>query len=102
MQRKAVEQRYTFSPLLEIEKDIRPGSKDKRIISISSIRDTIVQTALVRLSLSLSRSPPCRLRSLDIEKGRNAHTAVRRIQDDFAAGRTFVFDADFSKFFSIR
>lgn len=97
VQRKVAENRYTFSPFIEIEKD-KPGSTKKRIISLASIRDTIVQTALYdylypRVDVLLTDSV------FGYRKGRNAHAAIRRIVDEFARGKTFVFDADFSGFF---
>lgn len=95
--RKVLSGRYTFAPLLEIEKD-KPGSSDKRIISIASIRDTIVQTALYDYFYPLI-DPLLTDSVFGYRKGCNAHAAVRRIQNEFARGRQFVFDADFSKFF---
>jgi RNA-directed DNA polymerase len=95
--RKVLDGRYTFAPFLEVEKE-KLGSIDKRIISIASIRDTIVQTALYEYLYP--RVDPLMTESVyGYRKGRNAHAAIRRIVQEFGRGRIRVFDADFSKFF---
>jgi group II intron reverse transcriptase/maturase len=95
--RKATQGRYTFSPFLGVDVP-KPESKEKRPISIASIRDTLVQRALYDYLY------PC-IDPLLIDSvfgyrvGRSAHAAIAAIRQHVRNGLTSVVDVDLTKFF---
>ena len=94
--RKVIEGRYTFAPFLELEKPKGDGAS--RTISISTIRDGIIQRALNAYLYEFVE------RQLEdcvfgYRGGRNAHMAVDLVQSHFRNGRVAVFDADIAGFF---
>jgi group II intron reverse transcriptase/maturase len=97
IERKVTQGRYTFSPFLEHEIP-KVDSKVPRTISISSIRDTIVQRGVYKY-LNQFVEPLLSDSVFGYRKGRSAHDAVRLIQNHFSSGLVHVFDADLSKFF---
>jgi len=97
IKRKVLSGRYTFAPFLETEIP-KAESTEMRTISVASIRDTIVQSALYtyfydQVDQQLIDSV------YGYRRGRSAHDAVNCIRRLFKLGRTFVYDADLSKFF---
>lgn len=95
--RKAVQGRYTFSPFLGVEIP-KPGSKETRPISLSTIRDTIVQRALYdylypQIDSLLTES------AFGYRKGVSAHDAIRAITEHVRDGRGWIVDVDLTKFF---
>lgn len=95
--RKVLQGRYRFSAMLEIEKT-KPGSWKIRTISIGSIRDIVVQTALYdylypHVDALMTDSV------FGYRKKRNAHAAIRALQKEVQAGRAEVVDVDFKDFF---
>ncbi len=94
--RKAIQGRYTFAPFLEHEKPKDDGGT--RVISISTIRDNVVQRALYDYLYDAvdAQLSDC---VFGYRRLKNAHGAVGRIQQHFRDGRLSVFDADISGFF---
>lgn len=95
--RKVLEGRFTFNPFMEREIP-KADSRDMRTISISSIRDGIVQRALYHYayeSVDDRLSPAV----FGYRRGKSAHDAVRQIRSNFNDGLTSVFDADLKRFF---
>ena len=95
--RKVLQKRYTFSPFLE-RKIPKDGSSELRIISLSTIRDTLVQRALYK---SLQSQINDRLidNVYAYRPGYNAHQAVLQAYNYRRLKLDYVFDADLSKFF---
>lgn len=97
IQRKAVQGRFTFSPFLGVDVP-KPGSKDKRPISIAAIRDTLVQRALY--DYLYPRIDPLLTDSVfGYRTGRSAHAAIRTIQKHIRGSSKYIVDVDFQKFF---
>jgi len=94
--RKVLQGRYTFAALLE--REIPKDAGETRTISISTIRDAIVQRALYGYLYEFveAQLEDC---VFGYRRGRNAHGAVALIQQHFEGGRLAVFDADISQFF---
>ena len=91
MSRKVIEGRYTFSPFLEHEIP-KADSSAMRTISISSIRDSIVQRALYHYSYDgVDRQLTEAV--FGYRRGRSAHAAIRSLFGHITDGRVFVFDA---------
>lgn len=95
--RKVIQGRYTFSPFRGVDIP-KAGTKDTRPISISTIRDTIVQRSLY--DYLYPRVDPLLTDSVfGYRAGRSAHDAIRTIVDHARAGCNWILDADLSKFF---
>ena len=95
--RKVCQGRYTFSPSLGVDIP-KPGSKETRPLSLSTIRDTIVQRALYdylypRIDPLLTDS------AFGYRTGRSAHDAVYAIINHIRRGRKWIVDVDLTKFF---
>lgn len=95
--RKVVQGRYTFSPFLGVEIP-KPGSRETRPISLSTIRDTIVQRALYdylypQIDSLLSES------AFGYRMGLSAHDAIHAITEHVRNGHGWIVDVDLTKFF---
>ncbi|HEV3448344.1 MAG TPA: reverse transcriptase domain-containing protein [Gemmataceae bacterium] len=97
LNKKALEERYTFSPFLEREIP-KPGSKKNRTISLATIRDNLFQNALYEYLYPFVEE---RLTDavFGYRKGKSAHAAIGRIRRLIDQGYLCIFDADFSGFF---
>lgn len=94
--RKVLQGRWAFSPFLETY--VPKPSGGTRTISLSTIRDTLVQRALYQYlypSIDLFLSDG----SVAYRKQKGAHLAARKIKNAFSNGYTFILDADIEKFF---
>ncbi|MGE0481692.1 MAG: reverse transcriptase domain-containing protein [Vicinamibacterales bacterium] len=95
--RKATQGRYTYAPFLGVDVP-KPGSKEKRPISIATIRDTLVQRALY--DYLYPRIDPLLTDSVfGYRVGRSAHAAIAAIRQHIRGGLTSVVDIDLTKFF---
>jgi RNA-directed DNA polymerase len=88
---------YTFSPFLE-RKVPKPESSKTRTISVSTIRDTIVQRLLKK---HIEQEVESRLGTsvYGFRKNCSAHKAVRKVQQHLKNGMVYVFEADIQEFF---
>jgi group II intron reverse transcriptase/maturase len=96
IERKVKQDRWEFSPFLEREVEKTGGGT--RTISLSTIRDTLVQRALYSYLYNIvdaELSPACTA----YRRGLGAHDAVVRIRRAIDRGATTVVDADIEKFF---
>lgn len=94
--RKVLQGRWEFSPFLESSVPKTGGGE--RIISLATIRDTLVQRALYRY-LYPTIDPLLSDSAVAYRKGKGAHLAVRKIRAAFSEGYEFILDADIEKFF---
>ncbi len=97
IERKVLQGRYTFAPLVEIEIP-KSNSAGVRTISIATIRDTIVQRALYRYLNGLI-DPILAEPIFGYRPRRNTTHAVRLIQKHYTAQLRYVFETDLSSFF---
>ncbi len=96
LNRKVLQDRWTFSPFLE--RSIPKASGGERIISIATIRDTLVQRGLYEYLYPII-DPLLGDCCVAYRRRLGAHEAVKRIRDAFDKGLIHVFDADIEKFF---
>lgn len=94
--RKVLQGRWVFSPFLETAVPKPDGGT--RVISLATIRDTLVQRALYQY-LYPSIDPQLSDSAVAYRKGKGAHLAVRRMREAFSSGNKFLLDADIEKFF---
>jgi group II intron reverse transcriptase/maturase len=94
--RKVLQNRWTFSPFLE--KAIPKIGGGERIISLATIRDTLVQRALYEYLYPLI-DPRLDASCIAYRRGRGAHNAVRMIRAALDTGLVHVLDADIIGFF---
>lgn len=97
IERKVIQGRYTFAPFLGVDIP-KPGSKDKRPLSIGAIRDTLVQRGLYEY-LYPRVDPLLQNAIFGYRSGRSAHAAIDAIRQHVADGRTWVVDVDLTRFF---
>lgn len=97
MERLLREGRYEPKPVRRVWID-KPGSRDKRPLGIPTIRDRIVQTALLYV-LEPVYEYSFHEHSYGFRPGRNARQAVDRVEELLAAGHTWVVDADIKGYF---
>lgn len=76
----------------------KPGSKDLRPLGIPTVRDRIVQSALLYVMEPIFEIGFAE-HSYGFRPGRNAHQAVERIERLLEAGHTWVVDADIKGYF---
>lgn len=96
IERKVTQDRWEFSPFLEREVEKTGGGT--RTISLSTIRDTLVQRALYSYLYEIvdaELSPACTA----YRRGLGAHDAVVQVRKAMDGGATAVLDADIEKFF---
>jgi RNA-directed DNA polymerase len=94
--RKVVQDRWVFSPF--IEKSIPKTSGGERIISLATIRDTLVQRRLYEYLYPIVDQLLSNACSA-YRRGRGAHDAIKRIRKALDEGFVHVLDADIKSFF---
>ncbi len=76
----------------------KPGGSEKRPLGIPTVRDRVVQTALVHVIepiLDATFHP----RSFGFRHGRGCHDALRCVEELLASGYVYVVDADLKSYF---
>lgn len=76
----------------------KPGSSEKRPLGIPTVRDRIVQTALVHV-IEPILDATFHERSFGFRHGRSCHDALRCVEELLAAGYVYVVDADLKSYF---
>ena len=76
----------------------KPGSSEKRPLGIPTIRDRIVQTALVHVIEPILDNM-FHERSFGFRHGRSCHHALRCVEAQLEAGKVYVVDADLKSYF---
>lgn len=76
----------------------KPGSSDKRPLGIPTVRDRVVQTALVHV-IEPILDATFHERSFGFRHGRGCHDALRRVEELLEAGYVYVVDADLKSYF---
>lgn len=76
----------------------KPGSKDLRPLGIPTVRDRIVQSALLYVMEPIFEIGFAK-HSYGFRPGRNAHQGVERVERLLEAGNTWVVDADIKGYF---
>jgi len=76
----------------------KPGSSEKRPLGIPTVRDRVVQTALVRV-IEPILDATFHERSFGFRHGRGCHDALRCVEGLLAAGYVYVVDADLKGYF---
>lgn len=76
----------------------KPGSKEQRPLSVPTVRDRVVQTALLHVLepiFDATFSPY----SYGFRRGRGCHHALERVEELLTAGYRYVVDADLKSYF---
>ena len=76
----------------------KPGSSEKRPLGIPTVRDRVVQTALVHV-IEPILDATFHDRSFGFRHGRGCHDALRCVEGLLAAGYVYVVDADLKSYF---
>lgn len=76
----------------------KPGSSEKRPLGIPTVRDRVVQTALVHV-IEPILDATFHERSYGFRHGRSCHDALRRVEELLEAGHVYVVDADLQSYF---
>lgn len=76
----------------------KPGSNQKRPLGIPTVRDRVVQTALVNVIEPIFDNE-FHDRSFGFRHGRGCHDALRVVEDLLESGHVFVVDADLKSYF---
>lgn len=76
----------------------KPGSSEKRPLGIPTVRDRVVQTALVHV-IEPILDATFHERSFGFRQGRGCHDALRCVEDLLEAGYVYVVDADLKGYF---
>lgn len=76
----------------------KPGSAEKRPLGIPTVRDRVVQTALVHV-IEPILDHTFHERSFGFRHGRGAHDALRQVEELLEAGYVYVVDADLKGYF---
>ncbi len=76
----------------------KPGSSEKRPLGIPTVRDRVVQTALVHV-IEPILDATFHERSFGFRHGRGCHDALRCVEDLLEAGYVYVVDADLKGYF---
>lgn len=76
----------------------KPGSTEKRPLGIPTVRDRVVQTALVNV-IEPILDATFHERSYGFRHGRGCHDALRRVEELLEAGYVYVVDADLKSYF---
>lgn len=76
----------------------KPGSKDQRPLGIPTVRDRVVQTALVHVIEPIFDDTFHR-HSYGFRRGRSCQHALERVEELLEAGNVFVVDADLKSYF---
>lgn len=76
----------------------KPGSTEKRPLGIPTVRDRVVQTALVHV-IEPILDATFHERSFGFRHGRGCHQALRCVEELLEAGHVYVVDADLKGYF---
>jgi len=76
----------------------KPGSSEKRPLGIPTVRDRVVQTAVVHV-IEPILDATFHERSYGFRHGRGCHDALRRVEELLEAGYVYVVDADLKGYF---
>lgn len=76
----------------------KPGSNEKRPLGIPTVRDRVVQTALVHVIEPIFDST-FHERSYGFRRGRSCQHALERVEELLEAGNVYVVDADLKSYF---
>ena len=76
----------------------KPGSSEKRPLGIPTVRDRVVQTAMVHV-IEPILDATFHERSFGFRHGRGCHDALRCVEELLAAGYVYVVDADLKGYF---
>jgi RNA-directed DNA polymerase len=76
----------------------KPGSSEKRPLGIPTVRDRVVQTALVHV-IEPILDATFHERSFGFRHGRGCHDALRCVEELLTAGYVYVVDADLKGYF---
>lgn len=76
----------------------KPGSTEKRPLGIPTVRDRVVQTALVHVIEPILDNE-FHEQSYGFRHGRSCHAALRRVEELLEAGYVYVVDADLKSYF---
>jgi RNA-directed DNA polymerase len=76
----------------------KPGSNEKRPLGIPTVRDRVVQTALVHVIEPIF-DHTFHEHSHGFRRGRGCHQALARVEELLTAGNVFVVDADLKSYF---
>jgi RNA-directed DNA polymerase len=76
----------------------KPGSTEKRPLGIPTVRDRVVQTALVHVIEPILDNQ-FHEDSYGFRHGRGCHEALRRVEELLEAGHVYVVDADLKSYF---
>jgi RNA-directed DNA polymerase len=76
----------------------KPGSSEKRPLGIPTVRDRVVQTALVHV-IEPIMDATFHQRSFGFRHGRGCHDALRCVEELLEAGYVYVVDADLKGYF---
>jgi len=76
----------------------KPGSKQRRPLGIPTVRDRVVQTALVNVIEPIFDNE-FHERSFGFRHGRSCHDALRVVEELLETGHVFVVDADLQGYF---
>jgi len=76
----------------------KPGSSERRPLGIPTVRDRVVQTALVHV-IEPILDATFHKRSFGFRHGRGCHDALRCVEELFDAGYVYVVDADLNAYF---
>ena len=76
----------------------KPGSNQKRPLGIPTVRDRVVQTALVNVIEPIFDND-FHERSFGFRRGRRCHDALRVVEEFLESGHVFVVDADLQSYF---
>lgn len=76
----------------------KPGSQEKRPLGIPTVRDRVVQTALVHV-IEPILDATFHERSFGFRHGRGCHDALRCVEELLEAGYVYVVDADLKGYF---
>ncbi|WP_430453657.1 group II intron reverse transcriptase/maturase [Rhodopirellula europaea] len=76
----------------------KPGSKQTRPLGIPTVRDRVVQTALVNVIEPIFDNE-FHERSFGVRHGRSCHDALRVVEELLETGHVFVVDADLQGYF---
>jgi RNA-directed DNA polymerase len=76
----------------------KPGGQEQRPLGIPTVRDRVIQTALVHV-IEPILDHTFHERSFGFRRGRGCHDALRVVEAELAAGNVYVVDADLKGYF---